>query len=294
MWQCPVCETNNSQLQCKKCGFDGSCDYEQYPTLGNPNGRVDAVSRRKAARQAAEAGTLSCPNCGGKQFSVDFEKQLYLCSSCGNRFSPKKAEEKPEEKKTAQKNTVITEEKTNNVESFAERVRSMPRVGAFGIPGPWEQGREKGEPPKPQKQPEKKEKRQRPKGVKFMLRLGWVYLIYQTICYLNANDQSFILMDDPVLEKVRYAFLGLTILMQLRLIMKDFEPTVHKPAMWIDFILLFVQPFVLLFFVPSTLISMNILSLALLIMAIPYHLIFYFGMKTVAFAPVSNEKDAAK
>jgi len=84
MRRCPVCGRENRQLLCGGCGFDGSCDYERYPTLGNLNGRVDAVSRRKAARQAAEAGTLSCPNCGGKQFSVDFEKQTYRCGGCGH------------------------------------------------------------------------------------------------------------------------------------------------------------------------------------------------------------------
>ena len=33
MWKCPVCETEYDEVTvCPKCGFDGSCDYEQYPT----------------------------------------------------------------------------------------------------------------------------------------------------------------------------------------------------------------------------------------------------------------------
>ena len=33
MWKCPVCETEYDALTaCPKCGFDGSCDYEEYPT----------------------------------------------------------------------------------------------------------------------------------------------------------------------------------------------------------------------------------------------------------------------
>ena len=33
MWKCPVCETEYDALTvCPKCGFDGSCDYERYPT----------------------------------------------------------------------------------------------------------------------------------------------------------------------------------------------------------------------------------------------------------------------
>ena len=33
MWKCPVCETEYDALTaCPRCGFDGSCDYEHYPT----------------------------------------------------------------------------------------------------------------------------------------------------------------------------------------------------------------------------------------------------------------------
>ena len=33
MWKCPVCETEYDDVTvCPKCGFDGSCDYERYPT----------------------------------------------------------------------------------------------------------------------------------------------------------------------------------------------------------------------------------------------------------------------
>ncbi len=34
MWKCPVCETEYDALTvCPRCGFDGSCDYEHYPTV---------------------------------------------------------------------------------------------------------------------------------------------------------------------------------------------------------------------------------------------------------------------
>ena len=34
MWKCPVCETEYDEVTvCPKCGFDGSCDYEHYPTV---------------------------------------------------------------------------------------------------------------------------------------------------------------------------------------------------------------------------------------------------------------------
>ena len=33
MWKCPVCKTEYGDVTvCPKCGFDGSCDYERYPT----------------------------------------------------------------------------------------------------------------------------------------------------------------------------------------------------------------------------------------------------------------------
>ena len=33
MWKCPVCETEYGDVTvCPKCGCDGSCDYERYPT----------------------------------------------------------------------------------------------------------------------------------------------------------------------------------------------------------------------------------------------------------------------
>ena len=34
MWKCPVCETEYGDVTvCPRCGFDGSCDYEHYPTV---------------------------------------------------------------------------------------------------------------------------------------------------------------------------------------------------------------------------------------------------------------------
>ena len=34
MWKCPVCDQENTAATvCPTCGFDGSCDYEHYPTV---------------------------------------------------------------------------------------------------------------------------------------------------------------------------------------------------------------------------------------------------------------------
>ena len=33
MWKCPVCDQeNNAATVCPRCGYDRTCDYEQYPT----------------------------------------------------------------------------------------------------------------------------------------------------------------------------------------------------------------------------------------------------------------------
>ena len=33
MWKCPVCDQeNNAATVCPACGYDRTCDYEQYPT----------------------------------------------------------------------------------------------------------------------------------------------------------------------------------------------------------------------------------------------------------------------
>ena len=32
MWKCPVCDKENTAAVCPACGYDRTCDYEQYPT----------------------------------------------------------------------------------------------------------------------------------------------------------------------------------------------------------------------------------------------------------------------
>ena len=32
MWKCPVCDQENAATVCPACGYDRTCDYEQYPT----------------------------------------------------------------------------------------------------------------------------------------------------------------------------------------------------------------------------------------------------------------------
>ena len=49
MWKCPVCETEYGDVTvCPTCGFDGSCDYEHYPT---PFAVAGAKSTRALRRE---------------------------------------------------------------------------------------------------------------------------------------------------------------------------------------------------------------------------------------------------
>lgn len=200
MDRCPVCGKENDQPVCKSCGFDGSRDYERHPTLAGLNGTIDAVSRRKSARQAPS-------------------------------------------------------------------------------------------PQKEQKQAEKKEKHMRPKGVTFMLWLGWLYLLFQMLYLQETDDQIFILMDDPVMKTLRHVLVISSVLMQLRLCVKNFEPSGNKLILGIDRTLIFICPFALLFLVPMVLLTFgDIPSLIYHIMAVVYYGLYYVGMKTVTFAPLPKKK----
>ena len=60
MSKCPVCEKENTGFQCQTCGFDGSRNYEQYPTFGKMVGTSESVSARRAAlAQQASSETTS-------------------------------------------------------------------------------------------------------------------------------------------------------------------------------------------------------------------------------------------
>jgi hypothetical protein len=107
---CSVCGKENDTMLCAQCGFDGSCDYEKYPSLARPVKRPAPVSRyravqkensaeklinilqanvgqRNAAQKANDSAILRCAKCGGIQFSVDVKTGELLCSACGHRFS---------------------------------------------------------------------------------------------------------------------------------------------------------------------------------------------------------------
>ena len=97
MYKCPVCEKETSSLLCPHCGFDGSCNYEAYPSLKTLPGRVDSIRARKAALEEKQKDLLRCPACGSTSLSVDKSLQ-FSCNSCHHRFSPHRPAETAERK----------------------------------------------------------------------------------------------------------------------------------------------------------------------------------------------------
>ena len=57
MWKCPVCDQeNNAATVCPTCGFDGSCDYEHYPTAFAVTGAKSTRALRREWEQKQGPG----------------------------------------------------------------------------------------------------------------------------------------------------------------------------------------------------------------------------------------------
>lgn len=82
MWNCPLCQTENSSMVCA-CGFDKSRDYEAYPTFGRLSPGLPSISGLTAVEEAPgpRTATVTCPNCG--QSAVIREGDAFpTCSKC--------------------------------------------------------------------------------------------------------------------------------------------------------------------------------------------------------------------
>ena len=77
---CPVCDTHLHDLRCPGCGFDGSRDYERFPTFGVVHGAVSAAGLR-SRRTPKDA--LLCKNCGSAAFTIRIPDGTPQCRSCG-------------------------------------------------------------------------------------------------------------------------------------------------------------------------------------------------------------------
>lgn len=85
MWKCPVCKKDNNTMQCSGCGFDGSCDYEHYPTVNSLTGGAESIARRRSKYQQSRTDIQSCPQCGCRQFFLSGMSPI--CAQCGYRFA---------------------------------------------------------------------------------------------------------------------------------------------------------------------------------------------------------------
>lgn len=86
MWKCPVCEelnSNDDELLCQSCGFDGSRDYARYPTLALLSEKPRAVSALKRIQEERQADLLRCPQCRGRLFLFNHKEGAFLCANCG-------------------------------------------------------------------------------------------------------------------------------------------------------------------------------------------------------------------
>ena len=81
MWKCAVCKTEHATMLCDECGFDGSMEYERYPTLGMVSG--NAVSARCKLYANAKRPFVRCASCASTQFRVDPERFEMQCVQCG-------------------------------------------------------------------------------------------------------------------------------------------------------------------------------------------------------------------
>lgn len=114
--ECPVCEKEMDSWACG-CGYDGSRDYEKFPTFGQIPEGIVSVSGQRDRRN----NLVRCEGCGGHTFVINKKMGSLACSGCGRALSAeelrpladalgmqktaRKPEPKPEMKPAAPKQT---------------------------------------------------------------------------------------------------------------------------------------------------------------------------------------------
>ena len=91
MWKCPVCETEYGDVTvCPKCGFDGSCDYERYPTAFTVrNAKSTRALRREWEQKQAprvDGGNIN------REFVITPEQAAQGCQITAGYFGGKRVE----------------------------------------------------------------------------------------------------------------------------------------------------------------------------------------------------------
>ncbi len=91
MWKCPVCETEYGDVTvCPKCGFDGSCDYERYPTAFTVRNAKStrALRREREQKQAprVDGGNIN------REIVITPEQAAQGCQITAGYFGGKRVE----------------------------------------------------------------------------------------------------------------------------------------------------------------------------------------------------------
>lgn len=87
MWNCPICKRPSQGMQCCDCGFDGSLDYERYPSLGNLSHGVKTTACLRVLWKEKQDNMTICPVCGGWRFYLSKTKTFAICTECGKKLA---------------------------------------------------------------------------------------------------------------------------------------------------------------------------------------------------------------
>lgn len=83
MNQCVVCGEKNHEVVCRVCGFDKSCYYEAFPTLGKIPQGIPSVQAQKVVYNRDKSNLLCCEKCGQTTFELLVDKAILRCTNCG-------------------------------------------------------------------------------------------------------------------------------------------------------------------------------------------------------------------
>lgn len=116
--KCPVCDLENSAMNCTQCGFDASRDYTLHPTFG-PVGRVPSVSAKKKQWLDSQKKPLSSSD--GPRF-VDYQEMVSDAATADEQYRQSRENQLLRSLQAA--NEEIAELKRNKRE-YEKRIESL-------------------------------------------------------------------------------------------------------------------------------------------------------------------------
>ena len=87
MSNCPVCNQPTVGMLCHACSFDRSMDYENYSTLAPLPQGLPSASGWLHRSGSTSTSLFSCPNCGGRQFTISIPLRACICTCCDQAVS---------------------------------------------------------------------------------------------------------------------------------------------------------------------------------------------------------------